>query len=120
MGGLVLDIVVEYIVRVVMRIANLVRSHSWPTVTAKVRSSFYVKAGYGCDIVEIDYKYCVDGQSYTGNHKKAWIGFHGEDYVARFPRGAELVIRIKPGEPSISIMEKTGSLRTETANVQPD
>ncbi len=120
MGGLVLDIFVEYIARVVMRIAQLIRSRSWPSVTAKVTSSFYVKAGCGCDIVEIHYKYRVDGQSYTGTYKKPWFGSWGDEYAARIPRGTELIIRIKPGNPSISVMEKESPVSTEAANIQSD
>jgi hypothetical protein len=120
MAGWVLDILVEYLVRVVMRIVQLLRSRSWPTVTAQVTSSFYVKAGFGCDIVEIDYKYRVNGQSYTGMHKKPWFGAWGDEYAARFPRGTELVVLVKPGEPSVSVMERPGSVEAEPAKVESD
>jgi uncharacterized protein DUF3592 len=120
MAGWVLDILVEYLVRVVMRIVQLLRSRSWPTVIAQVTSSFYVKAGFGCDIVEIDYKYRVNGQSYTGMHKKPWFGAWGDEYAARFPRGTELVVLVKPGEPSVSVMERPGSVEAEPAKVESD
>lgn len=120
MAGWVLDIFLEYLGRVVMRIVQLVRSRSWPSVTAKVTSSFYVKAGFGCDIVEIDYKYRVNGQRYTGTYKKPWFGSWGDEYAARFPRDTELVALVKPGEPSVSVMERPGSVEVEPAKVQSD
>ncbi len=120
MAGWILDIIVEYLVRVVMRIMQLLRSHFWPTVPAKVTNSFYVKAGFGCDLVEIHYKYRADGQSYTGTYKKPWFGSWGDEYAARIPRGTELIVRTKPGEPSVSIMEKESPVSVEAANVQSD
>ena len=119
MGGLVIDIVVEFLVRVVMRMVRLFRSSAWPTVTGKVTASTYQKAGYGCDVAEISYKYRVDGELYTGMYVKPFISsVHGEDYVARLPVGTELVLRIKPDEPSISIMDKQGLASPTLANRQ--
>ena len=106
MGGLILDVLVEFLVRVVMRMVRIFRSRSWPTVTGEVTSSTYQKAGYGCDVAEISYKYRVDGELYTGMYEKPFISsVRGEDYVARLPEGTELVLRVKPGEPSISVMQ---------------
>jgi hypothetical protein len=121
MAGWILDIIVEYLVRVVMRIVQLLRSRPWPTATATVTSSSYVKAGFGCDIVNVSYKYRVNGESYAGVYKKPlFLGSFYRNYVTRFPSGTELIIRVKPGNPSISIMEKESSVRAEEANVQSD
>src|SRR6266571_6183782 len=100
MSGLVIDILVEFLVRVVMRMMRIFRSSSWPTVNGKVTASTYQNAGYGCDVAEISYKYRVDGELYTGMYANLFISnVHGEDYVARLPVGTELVLRVKPGEP---------------------
>lgn len=121
MGGLVIDIFVEFIVRVVMRMVQIFRSSSWPTVTGKVTDSTYQKAGYGCDVAEISYKYRVDGELYTGMYVKPFISnVHGEDYIARLPVGTELVLRVKPGKPSISVMDKHGLVSPTPATRQSD
>jgi hypothetical protein len=105
MGGFFADIFVEFFVRVVMRMVRIFSSRSWPTLTGEVTASNYQKASYGCDVAEISYKYRVDGELYTGMYEKPFIStVHGEDYVARLPSGTEMVLRIKPGEPSVSVM----------------
>jgi len=119
MVGWIADIIVEFLVRVVMRMVRIFRSRAWPTVAGEVTDSTYQKAGYGCDVAEICYKYRVDGELYTGMYVKPFISnVHGEDYVARLPAGTGLVIRIKPGEPSISVMDRQGSASPALANRQ--
>lgn len=116
MGGLVIDIIVEYLVRVGMRIVQLLRSKSWPMVTGKITSSFFVKAGYGCDIAEVHYNYRVQGELYSGQYKKPSIGFRGEEYVANMSQGTKVIIRVKPGQPTVSVMDRPGSVIVEDAN----
>lgn len=121
MVGWFADIFVEFLVRVVMRMVRIFRSRSWPTVTGQVTDSRYQKAGYGCDVAEICYKYRVYGELYTGMYVKPFISsMRGEDYVARLPVGTELVLRIKPGEPSVSVMEKQGLVSAAPANCQSE
>lgn len=121
MGGLVIDIIVEFLVRVVMRMVRIFRSRSWPTISGQVTESTYQKAGYGCDVAEISYKYRVNGELYTGMYEKPFIAnVHGEDYVGSLPAGTELVLRIKPGEPTISVMDKRGSVSPAPANRESD
>src|SRR2546422_3162328 len=107
MGGLVIDIYVEFLYRFVMGLLKRRGSGNWPEVKAEVMSSECPKAGYGCDVAEIYYKYRVNGELYTGIHEKGFI-FHssGENYASEFHLGREITIRVKPGEPSISIVRE--------------
>ena len=119
MGGWFADIIVEFLVRVVVRMVRIFRSRAWPTITGEVTDSIYQRAGYGCDVAEIYYKYRVNGELYTGMYVKPFISsMRGKDYVARLPVGKELVLRVKPGEPSVSIMEKQGLVSPALANRQ--
>ena len=121
MAGWFLDILVEYLVRVAMRIVQILRSRSWPAVAGTVTGSFYVNADFGCDIAKVCYEYRVDGVNHVGTYKNpVFFKSLGENYIARFPHGTELIIRIKPGKASISIMEEKSSTSAEAANVQSD
>lgn len=121
MIGLFLDVVVEFVVRVVLRMVRLFRSKSWPTVTGKVITSVYQKADTGCDVAEVHYNYQVDGEYYSGKYVNPFVSnMHGVDYVARFPPGTEIVLRVKPGKPSISVMDKRGSVSPAHASLQSD
>jgi hypothetical protein len=113
MVGLVLDVYVEYLVRVLMRLVQVVRSNSWPIVSGKIHAAvFHQKTGLGCDSVEIFYEYNLDGQVYVGSYKNPFISpVLAERYVARFPKGTELLLRVKPGEPAKSLMYKQVSVR---------
>jgi hypothetical protein len=121
MGGLVLDVWVEWLVRVVMRLVQVLRSNSWPTVSGKVNAADYQKATFGCDLVAILYEYHLDGHVYVGSYKNPFISpLLAERYVARFPNGTELVLRVKPGKPSISVMDRKASISPAPAGVSSD
>jgi hypothetical protein len=117
MAGWVLDIIVEYLVRVMMRMAQLLRSNSWPTVTGEITSSFFVDAHYGCDIAELHYKYRAQGELCSGCYKRPCLGFRGKEYVADMSKGTKVIVRVKPGQPSVSIMDRPGSATAEEVNI---
>jgi len=56
--------------------------------------------------VEIVYSYRFESELYTGIHEELFL-FGGHlltAYVARFGKGNLLVVRVKPGEPEVSIV----------------
>jgi uncharacterized protein DUF3592 len=110
MGGLVLDIYVEYIIRQVALLVRIVRSRNWPVTKASVTASACARAGYGCDVAEVYYKYRVDGELYTGVYEKPFLIHNSaENYINNsVPVGADLVVRLKPGDPSTSIVLERG------------
>src|SRR5690242_19340199 len=99
MGGLVVDIYVEYLFRLLAGMFKRLGSGGWSLVKATVTHSSCPKASYGCDVAEICYTYRVAGELYTGIHQKGFI-FHstGEYYAAQFVRGKEILVRVKPGD----------------------
>lgn len=52
------------------------------------------------------YQYFVNGENYADVDAKPflWPG-SAELYVRKFRRGDELTVRIKPGDPSVSVLE---------------
>ena len=109
MGGLAIDILVEYIFRQVALLLRVVRSRSWPVTKATVTAACR-RGGYGCDVAEVYYKYRMDGELYTGVYKKPFVFQNSAEYYVNNSAsvGADLVVRLKPGDPSISVVFDRG------------
>jgi hypothetical protein len=105
MGGLVIDIYIEYLYRVVTRMIRRFGSSAWPVAKGNVRSSACPGAGYGCYVAKVYYTYRVDGEHYAGvNEKPFIIRNSGENYVSRFARGTEFTVRVKPQDAAVSLV----------------
>jgi Protein of unknown function (DUF3592) len=119
MGGWFVDIFVEYLFRVIVRMAKRRGSDTWPMAKATVTASGCPNAGYGCDVAEVHYTYRVDGELYTGTNEKPFISHNsGEAYVSRFIPGTEFSVRVKPGNPLVSIVRETDQSRPATEGGQ--
>ena len=105
MGGWFVDIFVEYLFRVIVRMFKRRGSDTWPLVKATVTVSDCPNAGYGCDVAEVHYTYRVDGELYTGTNEKPFISHNsGEAYTSRFAPGTEFSVRVKPGNLLVSVV----------------
>jgi hypothetical protein len=63
----------------------------------------------------------VDGEFYAGTFTKPFIGrASGENYISRFPRETQLLICVKPGKPSVSIVDERESASFEPVKTQSD
>ena len=103
MGGFV-DNFIEYIFRVSFRAANLLRSRSWPVVTATTLSADCPHAAYGCTVATVYYEYFVHGEKYGGTFERPFISHEsGADYAGQFVKGVDFKIRVRPSEPTTSI-----------------
>jgi hypothetical protein len=107
MGGLVIDIYVEFLYRFVVSLSKRRASANRPKVGAEVTSSQCRRAGYGCAVAEIYYKYRANVELHTGIHEKGFI-FHnsGENYASDFDLGRAISIRVNPEDPSTSILHE--------------
>jgi hypothetical protein len=104
MVGLFLDIVLEYLIRVIGRAIKRRRSRGWPTVSATVASSECPKSS-GCNLAEIIYLYSVNGERYSGTNKKPFLSHDSaEEYIRHFVPGTEFTVRVKPNDPGVSIV----------------
>ncbi len=119
MLGSYLNILLDYLFRVVMRQVQLRRSSSWPRVTATVNFSSLSDDSFSCTIAELSYIYKVDGEFYAGTFTRPFLRrSSGENYIAHFPREANLLISVKPGEPSVSIADERESASVEPVKIQ--
>jgi hypothetical protein len=95
---------VEYIIRVVVRAANLIRSRRWPIVKATVLSADCLEPGWGCTVATLYYEYVVNGDKYGDTFEKPFVVHEsGAEYAALFAKGIGLNIHVKPGEPAKSV-----------------
>jgi hypothetical protein len=102
-----IDVIVGYLFRTIMRMIKRRGSRSWPIAKATVTSSAFQPASYGCDIAEVCYAYRVKGELYTGINKKPFMSDHrAKDYVDYFPPDKEFTVRVKPVDPSVSIVRE--------------
>lgn len=99
-----LDVVIIYLFREFTHAIKFVRSRSWPDSKAFVMSA--VSEG---SLAKIYYQYTLDGQNYADEHVKPFfmVGL-AKEYAHNLQRGDELRVRVKPGEPRISVLEEPG------------
>jgi hypothetical protein len=104
MGGLIIDIVIEFFFRTSVNLLQRIGTSKWPVVTAIVSKSERRKSGMGCTVIIIRYKYSNANMRYEGTHKEPfWFDNYAEAYLGRFPSGSEFPVRVDPEYPSESI-----------------
>ncbi|HYR24700.1 MAG TPA: DUF3592 domain-containing protein [Aquabacterium sp.] len=97
-----------------------IRQHSpqWPFVEGEITvSRVYTRSQYGAAatdpnqdwLVEVNYRYQVNGQSYTGNRLTAFgrnpvSQQDAEAEIAPFPVGARVKVYYDPAKPSVSVL----------------
>ena len=107
MGGLFLDIYVEFIIRVIVRMFRARGSRSWTILEAKVTGTYCAPGGFGCAVANVTYKYRVDGELYTGTDSNPFVSTDSaKDYLQDHPTGSELLVRVKPGNPESSVVRQ--------------
>ena len=58
-------------------------------------------------MVEVDYLYQVDGERFAGKNKiPFFFRSNAEICMRQFTAGTELTIRVKPANPSVSVLHK--------------
>ncbi len=117
MGGWFVDVIVGYFItlfRILVRIRRASKSKTWREVTAAVAGASCQTQAYAPrPVAEITYTYRIDGGFYGGvDEKPFFVDSAARDYVDQFTRGDALVVRVKPGEPEISVVRDEDQGRT--------
>lgn len=85
-----------------------IRSEKWPRAeaiaTADPSSRYAALPGF---TVEVPYTYRFQGELYTGLHEEPSIGGVGSKFMQRFAKGRCFLVRIKPGEPEVSVVRES-------------
>jgi hypothetical protein len=116
MVGWYLDVVVGYfmsLLRMVARRLRARRSIDWRETTATVvgascRTTLFLPR----PVAEIVYTYRIDGGFYGGVDEKPFFSESpAKQYADQFNRGGNLVVRVKPGQPEVSIVRDEDQVR---------
>jgi hypothetical protein len=112
--GVLLDIYVEYFVRVIIGFFKRWNARLWNIVTAEVTDTDYRHSGIGCAVADVSYRYEIDGQVYTGTNSVPFISDgSAKDYVEHYSPKSQLLIRVRPGYPGVSVVRETDLYRVE-------
>ena len=80
-------------------------SGKWLLANATVSAPPLGSHGLGCPAVEIVYSYRFKGELYTGIHQEPFLSTDSlTDYVERFGEGRSVVVRVRPGNPEVSVV----------------
>jgi len=96
---------IAYALRSIMLWLRVSSSDRWPLVNATVTAPPTGSSGLGCPRVEVVYAYRFKGELYTGIHEEPFLSDDSlTDYVERFAEGRNIVVRVKPGNPGVSVV----------------
>jgi hypothetical protein len=103
-GGLVLDLYVLYLIKLVIWALRMRGSGKWPITTALVSFTDEYAAGSIYPTGTLVYSYDVDGETFDGENSKPFLwSTSAQQYIARFPEKSRITIRLKPGDPKTSV-----------------
>jgi hypothetical protein len=103
MGGLVLDVLLAFLFRILANWFRRVRSRKWPVAIATVHRSADSGAFFG-DATTISYDYVVNGERYSGSHDVPCLSGSAAKYMVQvYSPGKEIKVRYKPDDPSRSV-----------------
>jgi Protein of unknown function (DUF3592) len=114
LGGLIIDVLIAYVVRLVLRLARISRARRWTLVEAKITSAF-VGGGWvwNCPTAEIAYEYDFDGQTYSSVETIPYMTDSvAQGTVERFKDGVVVKVRVNPSEPAQSVLKQSEQLRS--------
>ena len=96
-----------YLIRIVIRMMKERGSSTWPVEKGTVTGSSCEAAPYGGPVAEITYTYTHKSEYFSGmNREPCLLLSSAEEYVARFRAGGGVILRVKPGEPEVSIVRE--------------
>lgn len=112
--GLFIDIYVEYLIRVIIRLVRRWNAKSWTVVTAEITAASYRAGGIGCAVADIGYRYEIDDQVHIGTNSVPFIfSSSAREYVEHCSPNSQIVIRVKLGSPALSVVREDDLYRLE-------
>jgi hypothetical protein len=97
-------IVIRYLVGMIGPMIKGRGSNQWPRENAIVCTSRISNIYHGA-VAEIVYRYSHNGEHCSGTHQKQFLSRDSaRRYAAGLPTGTPIVVRVKPGHPTTSIM----------------
>jgi hypothetical protein len=109
LGGLIIDVLIAFGVKLLLRIKRGWGSGNWELVKAKIKRSS-VGGGWvwNCPTTEIVYTYKFNGETYSIVDTKPFLlDESAKAYVEHFRTGDTRLVRVKAEEPERSILRKS-------------
>jgi hypothetical protein len=107
LSGWYLDVLVGYLLRMLIRTVKARGSNRWPLEKALITDSRVDRAAYGGRVAEVTYAFHHEGEYCSGMHREPFLLVDSaEEYVARFREGGDVIVRVRPGEPEMSIIRQ--------------
>jgi hypothetical protein len=98
---------IAYAFDVLVHALRVSGSGRWPLANATVTAPPLDSSGFGCPHVEIVYSYRVKGELYAGIHTESFFSTDSvTEYVERFAEARSVVVRVKPGNPEVSVVRE--------------
>src|SRR5712675_848316 len=104
MGGLVLDVIIAYLIKSMLRTIRRWQSRNWHLVMGRIDSSV-VGGGWvwNCPTVEVGYTYDFKGQTYSAIDHKPFLSDKLATLDAEsFKVGEKAKVRVNPVQPQQS------------------
>jgi hypothetical protein len=96
-----------YGLRVIMRWPSVISAGQWLLANATVTTPPRSSEGIACRTVEIVYAFRVKDELYTGLHEEPFLSTESlTDYIERFGEGRHVIVRVKPGNPEVSVVRE--------------
>ena len=93
------------LVRAAIQLNKFRASDQWPKENATVWTSRASEGQRSVGVAQIIYSYSHHGQYFSSTHEKEFRSYGSANrYVAGFPKESQIVVRVKPGHPKISIL----------------
>ena len=109
MAGLVIDVWIAFLVKLILRFWRAWGSGKWQLVQARIDSS-HVGGGWvwNCPTAEIGYTYDIHGQTYSNIDTKPFLmDSSAKAYVGRFGRGEKPFVRVDSTRPERSVLRES-------------
>jgi len=106
LGGLILDNILVFLYRTILRIVWEGRSNTWPTTVGVVEAA-QASEHEMYPYAEVIYSYSVDNESYSGSYiRGCWFDNTAERFAKRFMPPKRVIIRYRPDNPAESFIKE--------------
>src|SRR5579863_3972771 len=104
---LILDNILVFLFRTILRIVREIRSERWNRTEGTVDGVFAPEHEM-YPYASLTYAYSVQDEGYSGRFERGyWDDYDAAQFAARYPVGARMVIRYRPGQPDQSFFSES-------------
>lgn len=118
MGGFVLDIVLMFIFKSVVRAIRFLKSLRWNRSAATVLDLTVIDPDMGCPSVRVHYQIVSSGGSQQGaDEMPFFLRGSAKSYVRNFSKNQPAVVRVNPGNPNEMLFAPSDQHRSSAAAI---